>query len=106
MTLMAQMISLAGKASDPDTMTLDEALAKPGWGEFIKSMYKELSNLIEQIHWKVMSLTNVPKHNKSIPLVWLMKHKCNSMGEIIKWEVQLYAGGHKSMDSIEYWSTN
>ena len=105
MATMAQMIGLVGKAGDPDTMTLEEPLAEPNQGEFIKAMYEELSDHIKQNNWRVIPLLNAPKHTKTIPMVCSMKHKCNSVGEIIKWKAQVYAGGHKSMESIDYWST-
>ena len=38
-------------------------------------------------------------------MVWSMKRKQNPVGEIILWKAQLCTGGHKSVESINYWST-
>ena len=42
---------------------------------------------------------------KTIPMVWSMKRKRNPLGEIIKWKARLCAGGHKSVEFIDYWAT-
>eukprot|EP00980_Cylindrotheca_fusiformis_P000460 scaffold114_cov69-Cylindrotheca_fusiformis.AAC.1 len=52
--LMANHIfSFVSSASDPDTMTLDEAMRAPDRAEFIKAMHKELSDHIGRGHWKI-----------------------------------------------------
>jgi hypothetical protein len=38
-------------------------------------------------------------------MVWAMKRKRNPIGEIIKWKARLCAGGHRSIENIDYWST-
>ena len=47
----------------------------------------------------------VPKDQIPIPMVWSMKCKRNPIGEIMKWKVQLCAGGHRQQFGIDYWST-
>jgi hypothetical protein len=91
--------------SDPDTMHLEEALQQPDREEFIKAMTKELNDHISRKHWKVMPAKNVPKHKIPIPMVWSMKRKRNPIGEILKWKARLCAGGHRSLEYIDYWST-
>ena len=56
--LANQMFSFV--ATDPDTMTLKEALAQPDKAYFLKSMKKELNDHITWKHWKVFPAKNVP----------------------------------------------
>jgi hypothetical protein len=91
--------------SDSDTMHLEEALQQPDRDEFIKAMKKELNDHISRKHWKVMPAKNVPKHEIPIPMVWSMKRKRNPIGEILKWKARLCAGGNRSLEYIDYWST-
>ena len=91
--------------SDPDTMYLEEALRQPDREEFIKAMYKELNDHISRKHWKVVPLKSVPQYKKPIPMVWSMKRKRNPIGEITKWKARLCAGGHKSIEFLDYWNT-
>jgi hypothetical protein len=60
MALVSESIFGFAVSSDPDTMTLDEALREPDRDHFIEAMHKELGDHINRKHWKV-----VPKH--SIP---------------------------------------
>ena len=103
--LMLEQVTAMIAKSDPDTMYLDEALRQPDRHEFIKAMHKELNDHITRKHWKVVPLKSVPVHKKPIPMVWSMKRKRNPVGEIIKWKARLCAGGHKSVEFIDYWNT-
>ena len=38
-------------------------------------------------------------------MVWSMKRKRNPIGEIVKWKARLCAGGHKSIEFLDYWNT-
>ena len=38
-------------------------------------------------------------------MVWSMKRKRNPVGEITKWKARLCAGGHRSIQFVDYWST-
>ena len=38
-------------------------------------------------------------------MVWPMKRKRNPVGEIIKWKARLCAGGHRSVEFVDYWDT-
>eukprot|EP00980_Cylindrotheca_fusiformis_P020590 scaffold7642_cov88-Cylindrotheca_fusiformis.AAC.1 len=103
--LASTISSFVSSASDPDTMTFAEAMQAPDRAEFIKAMHKELADHIGRKHWKIVPLSAVraPKH--AIPMVWAMKRKRNPVGEIIKWKARLCAGGHRSVENIDYWST-
>lgn len=38
-------------------------------------------------------------------MVWSMKRKRNPIGEVVKWKARLCAGGHRSIDFVNYWAT-
>ena len=92
-------------ATDPDNMTLKEALQAPDRSQFLKAMHKELDDHISRKHWKVVPKKCVPAHKKCLPMIWAMKRKRNPLGEIIKWKARLCAGGHRSTEFIDYWDT-
>ena len=73
-------------ATDPDTMTLREALAQPDRKQFLEAMKKELNDHISRGHWKVIPIKHVPSHKQCLPMVWAMKRKRNPIGEILKWK--------------------
>jgi hypothetical protein len=91
--------------SDLDTMHLNEAMIQPDREEFIKAMNKELQDHIDRGHWKVVPSKSVPSGKMPIPMVWSMKRKRDPIGEIIKWKARLCAGGHKSLEFVDYWTT-
>lgn len=92
-------------ATDPDTMTLTEALEEPDKEHFIEAMTKELMDHIKRGHWKVVPLESVPSHKRAIPMVWAMKRKRNPLGEVTRYKARLCAGGHRSIPFVDYWST-
>ena len=98
-----QIMALIG--SDPDTMYLEEAMRQPDRDHFIKAMYKELEDHIGRHHWKIVPITSVPPGKIPLPMVWSMKRKRNPIGIITKWKARLCAGGHKSIEFVDYWST-
>jgi hypothetical protein len=92
--------------SDPDTMTLDEAaLRASDRDQFVEAMRKELNDHIDRKHWKVIPALSVPKHKVPLPMLWPMKRKRNPIGTIMKWKARLCAGGHGSVEYVDYWST-
>jgi hypothetical protein len=106
LALMADyVIALVSSASDPDTMTFNEAMQAPDRDEFVKAMHKELSDHIGRKHWKIVPLKSIQYPKRAIPMVWAMKRKRNPLGDIIKWKARLCAGGHRSIENIDYWST-
>jgi hypothetical protein len=54
--------------SDPDTMTLDEALKDPDRDQFIEAMRKELMDHVGRKHWKVVPGNLSP--STSTPYLW------------------------------------
>ena len=86
-------------------MTLDEAMRAPDREEFIKAMHKELNDHIERKHWKIVPSKTIPHHKRAIPMVWSMRRKRDPVGHIIKWKARLCAGGHRSIENVDYWST-
>ena len=86
-------------------MRLHKALQQSDKNEFITAMKSELQEHIYCKHWTIMPMKNVPKHKTVIVMVWLMKRKRNPLDEVIKWKVRLCAGGHKSIEFVDYWTT-
>lgn len=68
-------------------------------------MYKELQDHINRKHWKIIPAKRVPRDRVPIPMVWSMKRKRNPIGDIVKWKARLCAGGHRSIEGIDYWAT-
>ena len=104
MALVSEYI-LSFIATDPDTMTLKEAMQQPDKEQFLQAMKKELNDHITRQHWKVVPSNSIPSHKHSIPMVWAMERKQNPVGDIIKWKARLCAGGHRSKEFIDYWDT-
>ena len=86
-------------------MNITEALRQPDKDNFIAAMHKELSDHVLRKHWKVVPLSSVPSHKVCLPMVWAMKRKRNPLGEITKWKARLCAGGHRSVEFVDYWDT-
>jgi hypothetical protein len=105
LALLTENVSASLASSDPDTMHLDDALRQPDRDKFIEAMSKELNDHISRKHWKIVPLRSVPKHKHVIPMVWSMKRKRDPAGEITKWKARLCAGGHRSKEFVDYWST-
>jgi hypothetical protein len=97
--------AIAFIGSDPDTMHLEEALQQPDREQFIQAMHKELKDHVDRKHWKVIPMKAVPKDKIPTPTVWSMKRKRNPIGIIIKWKARLCAGGHRSIEFVDYWTT-
>ena len=91
--------------TDPDTMTLKEALQQHDRAEFIKAMHKEIGDHVNRKHWKVVPLKNIPSSRRCLPMVWSMKRKINPVGDVTKWKDRLCAGGHRSTEFVDYWDT-
>ena len=92
-------------SSDPDVMTFEEAMRCPDRDKFIEAMHKELDDHIQRRHWKVVPSKSIPRHKRAIPMVWSMKCKRDPVGNIIKWKARLCAGGHRSIENVDYWGT-
>ena len=57
------------------------------------------------IYMKLIPLRSLPPNKRPLPMVWSMKCKHNPLGEITKWKARLCAGGHKSIENVDYWAT-
>ena len=86
-------------------MTLAEALKQPDREEFIKATHQELDAHISRKHWKVVPRKYVPTSKTCLPMVWLMKRKRTPVGDVKKWKARLCAGGHRSVEFVDYWDT-
>ena len=90
-------------ATDPDTMTLREAIQQPDKCYFLEAMKREISDHISHKHWKVVPAKSIPRHKYSIPMVWSIKRKRDIIGEITNWKICMCAGGHQSKKFVDYW---
>jgi hypothetical protein len=63
LAMISSIIGLSATASDPDTMTLEEAMRQPDRDEFIKAMHLELGEHIQRKHWKVIPLKSTQNSN-------------------------------------------
>lgn len=99
------VVGNVANSSDPDTMTMAEAMNQPDREEFVKAMHKELNDHVQRKHWKVVPRKSMPLYKKALPMVWSMKRKRDPLGDIVKWKARLCAGGHRSLEHIDYWST-
>ena len=97
--------SLIAKRSDPDTMTLTEAMKQLDREQFIEAMIKEVTAHTEKGHWEVVRKATVPWGNKPILAVWSMKRKRDPAGDIIKWKARLCAHGGMQIHGVNYWDT-
>lgn len=70
--------------TDPDTMTMSEALQQDDKEQFLEVTKKEIGDYISQKLWKFMSQKYVPQHKSCLFMVWSMKLKWNPIGEILK----------------------
>jgi hypothetical protein len=86
--LMTEHVAAYIGQSDPDTMTLDEALCASDRDQFVEAMKKERNDHTDRKHWKVIPASSVPKHKVPLPMVWAMKRKHNPVGTIMKWKAR------------------
>ena len=84
-------------------MRLHEATKKPYRLQFLAAMQKEIEDHVLRSHWKVIPLCSLPPNKPPLPMVWSMKCKRNTLGEITKWMARLCAGGHKSIENVDNW---
>ena len=66
--------------TDPDTMTLKEALGQDNRFQFLEAIRKELNDYISHRYWTIIHRKTVPVHKTCIPMVWSMKRKRNHVG--------------------------
>ena len=105
---VGEVVAAVANSSDPDTMTLDQAMKEPDRDKFLEAMSKELNDHIDRQHWKIVPLSSVPLYKgkrHALPMVWAMKRKRDPLGNVIKWKARLCAGGHKSLEAVDYWNT-
>ena len=91
--------------SDPDTMRLHEAMKEPDRLQFLAAMQKEIEDHVLHKHWKLIPLHSLHPNKRPLPMVCSMKRKRNPLGEITEWMARLCAGGHKSIENVNYWAT-
>jgi Reverse transcriptase (RNA-dependent DNA polymerase)/GAG-pre-integrase domain len=98
-------LSFAASLADEDTMTLAEAMRQPDKQNFLDSMGTEL-NTHDGTNWLITKRSDLPKHHKTLRMVWSMKRKRRiATGEIYKWKARLCVDGSRQQKGINYWDT-
>jgi len=68
--LVTYFSSFAAIRTDPDTMTLEQALQQPDRDDFIEAMVKEVEEYTSGCHWEIVPMSQVPRNHKPILMVW------------------------------------
>ena len=90
-------------SSNPDILTLNEAMVAPDAHQFRQAMLKEVRAHEERHHWEIIPKTQVPKDAIVVPSVWAMRRKRKiQTGEVYKWKARLNVGGHRQRKGIDY----
>lgn len=104
--LLLHPFCLAGKAGDPDTMYLDQALKEPDRAQFIDAMKKEVDSHETRQHWEMINRSQVPTGTKVLPAVWSMKRKRRAAtGEVYKHKARLNVHGGRQEHGVNFWET-
>jgi hypothetical protein len=98
---------IAFKAStDPDTMYYHEAMAAPDRHQFITAIIKEVNAHIENNHWALVPIEEVPKGTKILDSIWAMKRKRDiKTQEIYKHKARLNIHGGQQEYGVHYTET-
>jgi hypothetical protein len=89
-----------------DIMYLHEALRQPDSREFVEAVIKELNGHIDNDHWKLIPLTEVPEGTEVIPSVWAMQRKqALTKGRVTKHKARLNIHGGKQKFGTNYYKT-
>ena len=98
---------IAFKAStDPDTMYYHEAMAAPDRQQFITAIIKEVNAHIENNHWALVPIEDVPQGTKILDSIWAMKRKRDiKTQEIYKHKARLNIHGGQQEYGIHYTET-
>ena len=76
--------------TDPDTMTLKEALGQEDRFQFLEAMRKELNDYISHRYWTIIHRKTVPVHKTCIPMVWSMKKNATMLVQDLPTLAQKY----------------
>ncbi len=89
-----------------DIMHLHQALWQPDACQFINSVIKEINGHVNQKHWLVIPIEEVPEDTNIIPSVWALQCKYNlTTGAITKHKVRLNLHGGKQEFGMTYYDT-
>ena len=81
----------AASASDPDTLSYDEAMRSQDAEEFKLAKFKEIDSLKEHETWNVVPKSQAP--GKLLPGTWTFRRKRHPSGEIKKYKARWCARG-------------
>jgi Reverse transcriptase (RNA-dependent DNA polymerase) len=100
----------AASASDPDTMSYQEAMRAPDNFEFKQAASKEIADLVKQGTWKIVNKSDAK--TKILPGIWVFRRKRNpGTGAITKYKGRftvrgdLQEGVFDTFAPVVQWST-
>ena len=80
------LMNLYKASSDPDTLTLLEALTAPDASQFKEAMVSEVNEHNKRHHWRPV-LNSLPDNTIILPAVWAMRRKQHiDSREVYKWK--------------------
>ena len=89
-----------------DIIYFHQSLKQPDASNFVQSVAKEVNRPLDNIHWKLIKHSNVPKNVEIVPSVWAMNHKHNLTTNVItKYKARLNIHRSKQTYGINYFET-
>ncbi len=93
-------------SSDPDILTLAQAMEAEDCEEFQAAMSQEFDSHCDKMHWLFVLRSSLPYGTKVLQSVWAMRRKRRiATGEIYKWKAHLNIHGGQQVKGVHYWDT-
>jgi hypothetical protein len=85
---------------------LHQVLRQPDSREFVEAVIKEVNGHVDNNHWKLIPLTEVPEGTEVIPSVWAMQRKQDlTTGKVTMHKARLNLHGGKQEFGTNYYET-
>ena len=97
-----ELMKAKAKGKDPDTPTLQEALASPQREQFLEAMRKEIQELEEHDTWTVVRRDELPEGANILPSTWALKVKRFPDGRVRKIKGRFCARGDRQVEGVDY----
>jgi len=89
-----------------DTMYFHQAMAQDDSGDFVDAVVKEVNGHVDNTHWELIPIADVPEDTDVLPSVWSMRRKRNLVtNEITKYKARLNVHGGKQTFGVNYFDT-
>lgn len=93
--------------SDPDTMYYHQAMAAPDRANFLQAIVKEVNDHIQNEHWELVPLSEVPENTKILDSVWSMKRKRDiKTRAVYKYKARLNVHGGQQIKGMHFEETH